>query len=77
MMMFSSVASRKVSQGLQKGAFLRVPAVDLRHVRPLKDHSLHPSSDLYLVQLYMHERGFLYPARVLPLYMSWHLLTGP
>jgi hypothetical protein len=50
MMMFLSVASRKVSQGLQMGAFLRVPAVDLRHVRPLKDHSLHPSSDLYLVQ---------------------------
>jgi hypothetical protein len=33
MMMSLSVASRKVSQGLQKGAFLRVPAVDRRHVR--------------------------------------------
>ena len=67
---------RRESQGLQKGAFLRVPAADHRHVR-LKNLSSHPSKGLpscISFIFYMRERGFLYPACVMSLFMPYHLL---
>jgi hypothetical protein len=71
---------RRESQSLAGAAEGRVPQgprCRSSSCATLKNHSLHPSSDLYLVQFYMHERGFMYSARVMPLYMPWHLLTGP